>query len=114
MKIEVIEVESRKVVASYEINLGSLISEVSYEEYFSEAWRALSRMELQCKMHSATTLFSLRNSYSMQQKSANDRLQATRKSGAGVMLLWAIASKSGCSKNSKKHAGLIIIRQALK
>jgi hypothetical protein len=39
MEIEMTEVESGKIVASYEINLGSLNSGISDEEYFSEAWR---------------------------------------------------------------------------
>lgn len=39
MEVELIEVKSGKVVASYEINVGSLNSEVSDEEYFTEAWR---------------------------------------------------------------------------
>ena len=39
MEIEIIEQSTNKVIAQYEIMLGSLNSSVTEEEYFSEAWR---------------------------------------------------------------------------
>lgn len=39
MQIEIIEQSTGKVIGRYQITIGSLNSEVTEEEYFSEAWQ---------------------------------------------------------------------------